>query len=129
MKITPNDMTSLPRIMIATAAIAFAQIGVTPSEGWSGGLTDVNQETDGKQNINLFDGTTFSINDLIQMTQFLDQQPAASPKDQGKQLDDAIEQFKGNRNSSLQIGPDSLQPSAEAEEEDPLDPDPIESGL
>ncbi|NJK62295.1 MAG: hypothetical protein HC921_06040 [Synechococcaceae cyanobacterium SM2_3_1] len=88
---------------------------------------DVNDATNGEQDINLFDGTTFSINDLIQMTQFLDQQRAASPEDQGKQLDDAIEEFKGSRNSSLQIGPDSLQPSPE--EEDPLESDPAKLGL
>ncbi len=87
----------------------------------------MNDATNGQQNINLFDGTTLSINDLIQMTQFLDQQRATSPEDQGKQLDDAIEQFKGSRNSSLQIGPGSLQPSPEGD--DPLVSDPDQSEL
>ncbi len=63
--------------------------------------------------VNLFDGSSIDLNDLLQAAQVLSNQAAASRWDSAATLDAAVEQFKQSRRP-LKLSPGSWQPQPPA---------------
>ncbi len=69
---------------------------------------DVNNATTTTPDINLFDGSTVNINDLLRMADRLDEDPI-DPQEQEEALDEAISNFR-SRQETLEIGPNIVKP-------------------
>ncbi|MFS8854780.1 hypothetical protein NW844_04815 [Synechococcus sp. H55.2] len=84
--------------ILASAEVALAQRG------------DVNEAIRRDRNVQLFDGTSIDMNDLLRAAEFLSRQNAASRWDSRAEIDAAVEQFNQSRRRSLPLSPGSLTP-------------------
>ena len=84
--------------ILASAEVALAQRG------------DVNEAIRRDRNVQLFDGTSIDMNDLLRAAEFLSRQNAASRWDSRAEIDAAVEQFNQSRRRSLPLSPGSLAP-------------------
>ncbi|MFS8857927.1 hypothetical protein NW851_02265 [Synechococcus sp. H55.7] len=84
--------------ILASAEVALAQRG------------DVNEAIRRDRNVQLFDGTSIDMNDLLRAVEFLSRQNAASRWDSRAEIDAAVEQFNQSRRRSLPLSPGSLTP-------------------
>jgi len=71
---------------------------------------DVNEAIRRDRNVQLFDGTSIDMNDLLRAAEFLSRQNAASRWDSRAEIDAAVEQFNQSRRRSLPLSPGSLAP-------------------
>ncbi len=84
--------------ILASSEVALAQRG------------DVNEAIRRDRTVQLFDGTSIDMNDLLRAAEFLSRQNAASRWDSRAEIDAAVEQFNQSRRRSLPLSPGSLAP-------------------
>ena len=93
----PAAMGLLLLGILASSEVALAQRG------------DVNEAIRRDRNVQLFDGTSIDMNDLLRAAEFLSRQNAASRWDSKAGIDAAVEQFNRSRRP-LVLSPRALTP-------------------